>query len=413
MSPGFLSYLASRIELMFGRLKQAITTLEKVVGALDPDVLEPGFALDLVELFSKVERLGAAGKSLAAGRVAYCGRWRDEGDRSAAHFLARKTGESVGQVVGAISTARRMDDLPQASEAFRSGELSQAQAAEIAQAAILVPEAEKDLLEVARAEGITRLKQECQRVIAQACPDEQDKALRLHRSRYLRTYTDGEGAFRLDARLTPEAGAEVRVALDVLRDELFERARRHGQRESYQAIDADALVEMARASAGSNGIARGSKAPKALVNLRVDHAALKRGHTKKGEVCEIPGVGPISVESARALASDSILKVLLVKGTEVKAVANYGRTIPASTRAVLIETYPECVVIGCHETKGLEIDHVIPLPEGSTSPENLVRICAHHHRLKTYRRFRLGERKNGKAPLEPPNGARSRDGPRE
>lgn len=138
---------------------------------------------------------------------------------------------------------------------------------------------------------------------------------------------------------------------------------------------------------------------------------LVRGHTKNGEVCEIPGVGPISVAAARALASDSILKVLVVKGSDVKAVAHYGYTIPAALRTAVLETYPECVVEGCHEIKRLEIDHVIPWPEGPTAYENLVRICVHHHRLKTHRGFQLGSRKDGKARLEPPKGARSRASP--
>jgi 5-methylcytosine-specific restriction endonuclease McrA len=101
----------------------------------------------------------------------------------------------------------------------------------------------------------------------------------------------------------------------------------------------------------------------------------------------------------------------VVKGKEVKAVAHYGRNIPAATRSAVMETYLECVVTGCHETKRLEIDHVIPLPEGPTSYENLVRICAHHHYLKTHRGYLLGPRKEGKARLEPPKGARSRASP--
>lgn len=403
-----MSVVVLIIKRMFVRLKQAVATLEGAVGALDPAALDPSYALDLVKLFSKVEKLGAAGKALAAERVASSGSWKLEGDRSPAHLVARTTGDSVGSVVTAIETARRMAELPRAGDAFRSGVLTQAQAAEIAQAASLAPETEKQLLKVAQTEGIAGLRLECRRVVAGASSDDAERAERLHRSRYLRTWTDTEGGFRLDARLAPEAGAEVRVALDVIREELFEQARRRAAKEPYQALDADALVEMARLSRVGKGTSSG---PKALVNVRVDHAALVNGHTKEGEVCEVAGVGPISVAAARALASDSILKVLVCKGSEIKAVAHYGRTIPAPLRTALNETYPECVVDGCHETKRLEIDHVIPLPQGPTSPENLVRICVHHHRLKTYRGFRLTRRREGKARLEPPKGAQSRAGP--
>ena len=34
------------------------------------------------------------------------------------------------------------------------------------------------------------------------------------------------------------------------------------------------------------------------MNIRIDLAALKRGHTEHGEICEIAGVGPIPFEAA-------------------------------------------------------------------------------------------------------------------
>lgn len=394
---------------MFDRLRRAVRDLEEVVADLDPETVHPRFALDLVALFSKAEKLAGAGKALAAGRVASSGGWRKEGDRSPAHLISRTTGDSVGTCASAIETARRLAELPRSEKAFRSGRLTHAQAAEISSAASVAPEAEARLLRVASTEGIDGLKQECRRVLAQACTDEADRAERLHRSRYLRTWCDHAGAFRLDARLAPEAGAEVRAVLDALRETSFERARRQGLKEPYQALEADALVEMARAS--RDGVSKALLGPKAVVNVRVDRAALVRGHTKGAEVCELAGVGPISVDAARALMSDSILKVLVCNGSQVETVAHLGRTIPAKLRTALHERDPECVVAGCHERKGLEIDHVVPLAEGGpTSLANLVRICSHHHRLKTYRGFRL-ENHDGKWHLTSPKGARARASP--
>lgn len=129
-------------------------------------------------------------------------------------------------------------------------------------------------------------------------------------------------------------------------------------------------------------------------------------------MCEIPGVGPISVDAARALASDSILKVLVCKGAEIKAVATYGRTIPTKLRTALIETYPECAVQNCHETKNLEIDHVIPLAEGGlTAMSNTTRLCSRHHALKTYKGFRLIKDHDGWQLLPPPTRTRAGPGP--
>jgi 5-methylcytosine-specific restriction endonuclease McrA len=104
-----------------------------------------------------------------------------------------------------------------------------------------------------------------------------------------------------------------------------------------------------------------------MVHVRVDHAALLRGHTEHGEVCEIPGIGPIPVSVARQLAGDSVLSVLVTDGVDVTAVAHAGRTIPASIRRALLERDPVCVVPGCEVSDGLEIDHIVPFGEGGTT----------------------------------------------
>lgn len=130
--------------------------------------------------------------------------------------------------------------------------------------------------------------------------------------------------------------------------------------------------------------------PSAVVHVRVDHSALLRGETKPGEVCEVPGVGPISVQAARAFASDAYLSAILTDGKDVQAVSHLGRTIPAHLRTALMERDPGCVVPGCVEKGPFEIDHVKPVAEGGeTSLSNLARLCHHHHYLKTFHGHRL------------------------
>jgi hypothetical protein len=48
---------------------------------------------------------------MAAKQVANSGRWRRSGERSAAHFVARKAGTTVGQAVATLET-RRLAELP-------------------------------------------------------------------------------------------------------------------------------------------------------------------------------------------------------------------------------------------------------------------------------------------------------------
>jgi 5-methylcytosine-specific restriction endonuclease McrA len=127
-----------------------------------------------------------------------------------------------------------------------------------------------------------------------------------------------------------------------------------------------------------------------VIHVRVDHAALVRGRVDGGELCEIPGIGPIPVEVARRLAVDSILHVLVTDGVDVTAVARSGRTIPAALRRALAERDPECVVPGCDVRDDLEIDHIRPYAEGGeASLANLARLCHWHHYLKTHHGYLL------------------------
>ncbi len=170
---------------------------------------------------------------------------------------------------------------------------------------------------------------------------------------------------------------------------LRREATQAGLREPEEALYADALVAMAEHARTCEHDERG-QGPVARVHVRVDHAALVRGHTAAGEICEIPGIGPIPVAVAQALAADSILSAILHKGAEVKAVGHLGRTIPANLRRALEERDPTCVIPGCHNRRNLEIDHIIPLSRGGrTCLENLNRLCPTHHRRKTYGGWRL------------------------
>ncbi len=173
-------------------------------------------------------------------------------------------------------------------------------------------------------------------------------------------------------------------------DRAFAEARAAGRRESTEAYAADAVVTMAEAAGGGGGAATGASGPRAMVHVRVDHEALLRGHIEAGEVCEVPGVGPIPVATARAWAGDAVLKALVTNGVHVVAVAHAGRSVTAAQRSALEERDPACVVAGCSITKGLEIDHV----DGwaltrTTTVGRLARLCRWHHHLKTYCGYRL------------------------
>jgi hypothetical protein len=383
-------------------LQQVADGLRSVLSRLEPERLSGPDAARLLEVFAEIEKLAAGGKLLTARRVESSNIWRRQGRRSAAAHIAEATGTAMGSAITALEAARQLGSLPATDGALRDGRLSETQVKEITSAAILQPAAEQELVDAAEKHPLDVLKLRCRRVKA-AGRGHRDVYEAIRRGRYLRHWTDAEGAVRLDARLTPDDGARVMAGIKVQADRLANEVRKAGVSESHRALEADALVRLAEC--GSNGAIGGHQrgspgdrrpGPATMVHVRVDHQALRRGHVEPGEVCEIPGIGPIPVDVARELAADSVLSVLVTDGIDVTTVAHAGRTIPASLRRALVERDPVCVVPGCEVRDHLEIDHVHPVGLGGpTSMANLARLCHWHHYLKTHQRHRLEPAKRG------------------
>jgi hypothetical protein len=125
--------------------------------------------------------------------------------------------------------------------------------------------------------------------------------------------------------------------------------------------------------------------------LHVDLAALRRGQLEDGEVCEIPGVGPVPLATALGELGEALLKVVISDGIDVTTVVHAGRAVPAHVRTALERRDRECVVPGCNENRRLHIDHYrVRFDQGGpTELWNLCRICPFHHRQKTYWGYEL------------------------
>ena len=392
-------------------LERVADELRTALAGYEPERITGADADRMLSAFAEVERLAAAGRLLSARRVESSNVWRRKGHRSAAAHVAEATGTGLGPALGALEAARQLGELPATDDALRNGRLSEAQVKEIAGAASVAPDAEQELVDAAGKQPLNVLKLRCRRVKAVGT-DQGETYRRIHRSRYLRHWTDDEGAVRFDARLTPDQGALLVNAVKGEVDRLAAEARRAGQEEPARALAADALVRLAGgghdgrdATAGDGAGTGAAPGPTAMVHVRVDHGALVRGRLEPGEVCEIPGIGPIPVEVARGLAADSILSVLVTDGVDVTAVSRADRTIPAAVRRALIERDQVCVVPGCEVRDALENDHVHEFGRGGpTALANLARLCHWHHYLKTHQRYRLERVGDGWAwtPPDPP-----------
>lgn len=129
---------------------------------------------------------------------------------------------------------------------------------------------------------------------------------------------------------------------------------------------------------------------KRLVLVRVDLTALVNGHVSDGEVCEIPGIGQVSVELARTMFGDSILRLVTTNGVAVVDVVNPSRTLTAAQQIAKLWTDPKCCAVGCNRTVRLEFEHREDY--GRTRHTVLVELehmCQFHHDLKTLEGWRL------------------------
>jgi hypothetical protein len=108
--------------------------------------------------------------------------------------------------------------------------------------------------------------------------------------------------------------------------------------------------------------------PRGETILLVNLESLRRGSVEAGETCEIAGVGPVPVSVARDLFGDSLLKVVIRDGTDIRTVVHAGRTPTAKQRtAILVRDGGRCVRPTCDRPIA-EIDHTIDWAAPGTAP---------------------------------------------
>ena len=135
-------------------------------------------------------------------------------------------------------------------------------------------------------------------------------------------------------------------------------------------------MRLVTGDAGSSALDAGRSTARPVC-IRVDAKALRRGYAKEGEMCHIPGVGPIPVATVTRQLSDAYVKVLVTDGVDVTTVCHIGRSVPAHVQSALEERDPQCVVPGCDIAQGLENHHWdVPYAEcGTSTLAGLARVC--------------------------------------
>ncbi len=411
-------------------LASAVETVASFVAGFEPGRYSVTDAASLVSLFERGKRLCVAGETLSASRAAEGNPHHRSGHRTPDEWLSSVTGSSKGEALGILKVGEALSSQPRVEEALRGGKLTSSQATLVSDAVAVNPSCEQDLIKGTQRDSLQELKERCLRAKAEGRSAEDAARHRkaLHEKRRCRTYTDAEGAFCLEAHLTPEAGAGVLAALDSRVDRLFKEARRSGQYEAVEAYRADALCALmtgaptssTKAGKPSDGSppdpheSSSGGSPTKVMHIRVDLEALRRGSVVPGKVCEIPGVGPVSVDWARDQLGDALCDLVVTDGVDVSTVVRLGRHIPASLKTAILERDQRCVVPGCHKRLGLEHDHwqVAFADGGEVSYDNLARLCTGHHYQRTHQGFTLS-RNSGEwrwdPPEHPPDGGRAKN----
>jgi len=262
-------------------MDEAIRQIEKSNIDLEPEVLDAHSVRELLSRYAKARKLVSYGETMLAAKL----------DDAAA--VARATGVSVGKAKTVVDTGNSLKSADQVREAFKSGEVSLDQASEIAKAEKASPGSSTELLQLAQADSFQALRERSRKVVLEA---EQHRGLasRQHEARRARSYKDELGMISINLLLEPHVGVPIVNRAESEAGRLFRSAKRAGDQEPFERHLADAYAGLL---AGGTT----SKARKPELVVLVSHEITKRGwnEVRKGEVCKIPGVGPVSPQRAR------------------------------------------------------------------------------------------------------------------
>ncbi|MSW04992.1 MAG: DUF222 domain-containing protein, partial [Actinobacteria bacterium] len=191
---------------MFDELRNAVTRLREISSRIDIDVVAGKDAAELVGIADEIRRAGDSLRTVAVGQVERTNSWKGEGAKSISEWLSSETDCPQYEAQSVVLLANQLQHLPVTRAALRSGTLSNAQAVEVARGAIVAPNTETQLLNLAQHATVRDLRDASSRVVAGAT-DEAERHRQVHKSRYFKSWTDLDGSFNVRGRMTAANGA--------------------------------------------------------------------------------------------------------------------------------------------------------------------------------------------------------------
>ena len=313
--------------------------------------------------------------------------WKTTPFPSTAEWFAGQVGITVGAAREQVRTALALEELPETSAAMQDGRLSYSKARALTR--VSTPETEGALLELASRESAAELERTVRRMRVADLPAEE----RRYQSRRLRVWVDSEGMVEVRGRLDPETGQRLLRALEWAEDQVFRAADDPtGTRPEQRKADALGVVA-GRALDGDrtrgSGTGTGAGRARPLVMLHVDEAVLKEeapvaesgeSHTRAVR-SELEDGTRVSAETSRRLSCDAaVVRVGHGADGRVTGAGACTRTIPASVRRAVEARDRGCRFPGCG-SRFVDVHHVVHWARGGTHTlDNLVTLCARHHR---------------------------------
>lgn len=346
-------------------LRRSLVAMQVVMAEFDPTAIPVPDVTAIFTLFAHIGRLAGNGQTLLPSRLNDANDWDDDGQPTLADWVAKTTGTTVG---------------------------------------------EHDLLDTAQTDSTKNLKDQAARRKAQARSDDaEETARRHHRERKASAWRGADGKYNFGLEGPIAATAAFNAAWEREIDRQYRTAQKAGRREPRDAYAFDAFLALTQnnnsTATSTDGPAPGPAprpSPKHLALIRVDLSALVRGTVQGDEICEVAGIGPISVTEARNLLGDSILHLVSENGIDVQNITHLGRGPNAAQTLALLWTSQQCTVLGCHRTH-TENDHRIDDAHTKhTRLDELDPLCDHHHDRKTLEGWALVTG-NGRRRFVPPD----------
>ena len=355
-------------------VKEALNAVASVdLTALETPALL-GFCQDVTRLMGGLE--GAVAQVVHAAAAGEG--WKATGAPSAAHWLAKASGSSMGRARSEVALGKALNDCPELAEKVVACAISPENARVLGRA-IANPSFELDkreLLTAAERLSPSKLHNEVDQWLAMVDgPGEKEREARAYAARSLRFSATADGMVRATAILTNEDAKVMQSAVNHIAEQ--QRLDESGRTPEQRAVDA--LTDLCAAYAAGD-VPGGRQRPQILIT-----APLELLEKRAGRAVVHGANGTISADAIRRLCCDANVHRVITDGRS--AILDFGRAVRTAT----IEQFKAlsvrdggCVIPGCDRPPGWCQAHHWKrdwIDGGETNLDDLALVCSSHHHM--------------------------------